>query len=72
MNKLDRPDRQLIYISPLKKCENEQARQLASLVETFMIESAEFLIELTECRTKQIYEKVDELLRGEKNECREL
>lgn len=64
MGRIKRPDRTFIYISPLKDCQNQEAEELASLVERFMIESAELLIDFTQCRVKQIYEATDKFMKG--------
>lgn len=44
MPKIQKPDRKFVYISPLKACENENARLIAGLVEQFMIDNIEMQI----------------------------
>lgn len=41
MPKIQKPDRQFVYRSPLRDCENENACLLAGLVEQFMISNIE-------------------------------
>lgn len=69
MAKIEKPDRKFVYISPLKGCENENARLIAGLVEQFMIGNIEMQIELAQCKIKQIYEHADKFMkeRTEKN-----
>lgn len=70
MRKVQKPDRQFVYISPLKDCQNENARLLAGFVEQFMIDNIEMQIELAQCKIKQIYEHADKFMkeRMEKND----
>lgn len=64
MTKVKSPDRNFIYISPLKNCENETAAQIASLVEQFLINNIEIQIELARVKVKQIYNHADEYMKG--------
>lgn len=64
MNKIKKPDRGFVYFSPLKNCENENARQLASLVEQFLIDNIELQIEFAACRVEQIYKHADKFMKG--------
>lgn len=64
MTKVKSPDRNFIYISPLKNCENETAQQIASLVERFLLDNIEIQIELAQAKVKQIYNHADEYMKG--------
>lgn len=61
MSRIKKPDREFVYLSPLKDCKNENAKQLASLVESFMLENINLQLEFIECRAKQIYDYVSKL-----------
>lgn len=63
MNKIEQPDRTFVYFSPLKNCENENARQLASLVEQFLIDNIKLQIEFATCRVEQIYKHADKFMK---------
>ena len=70
MPKIQKPDRKFVYISPLKACENENARLIAGLVEQFMIENIEMQIELAQCKIKQIYKYADKFMKERRsNQC---
>lgn len=60
--KIRNPDRQFVYFSPLKDCENASARQLASVVEKSLLENIALQIEFAECRIKQIYQYAEKLM----------
>lgn len=64
MAKVKSPDRNFIYFSPLKNCENETAQQIASLVEQFLINNIEIQIELAQAKVKQIYNYTNEYMKG--------
>lgn len=55
MPKIEKP------MSPLKNCENEAAKLIASLAEQFMISSIEMQIELASCKIEQIYKHAKKL-----------
>lgn len=63
MPKIEKPDRKFVYVSPLKDCENEAAKLVASLVEQFMISNIEMQIDLARCKIKQIYEHADKFMK---------
>lgn len=67
MSKVEKPDRSFIYFSPLKNCENENARLLASLVEQFFIDSIELQIDFAACKVEQIYKYADKFMKGKLN-----
>lgn len=62
MPKIEKP------MSPLKNCEKEAAKLIASLVEQFMISSIEMQIELASCKIEQIYKHAKKEERNE--QCR--
>lgn len=64
MTTVKSPDRNFIYISPLKNCENEIAQQIASLVEQFLLNNIEIQIEWAQAKAKQIYNHADEYMKG--------
>lgn len=64
MKKIEKPDRSFVYFSPLKNCENENARQLASLVEHILIDNIKLQIEFVACRVEQIYKHSDKFMKG--------
>lgn len=64
MSKVKSPDRNFIYISPLKNCENENAKLLASLVEQFLINNIEIQIDIARCKVQQIYNHADKYMKG--------
>lgn len=59
--------RTIIYKSPLDGLENENARQLAELVEQFMVESLDMQALFIACRVRQIYDYADKQLKEKKN-----
>lgn len=63
MPKIDKPDRKFVYISPLKNCENEAAKLIASLVEQFMVSSIEMQIDLAQFKIEQIYKHADKFMK---------
>lgn len=64
MTKIKSPDRNFIYISPLKNCKNGIAQQIASLVEQFLIRNIEIQIDFAHTKVKQIYNHADEYMKG--------
>lgn len=64
MAKVKSPDRSFIYFSPLKNCENEKAKLIASLIEQFLMNNIEIQIEITQCKVEQIYKHADEFMKG--------
>lgn len=64
MAKVKSPDRKFIYFSPLKNCENEKAKLMASLVELFLMNNIEMQIEFAQCKVEQIYKHADEFMKG--------
>ena len=64
MLKVKSPDRNFIYISPLKNCENENAKLLAFLVEQFLINNIEIQIDIARCKVQQIYNHADKYMKG--------
>lgn len=67
MSKVEKPDRSFIYFSPLKNCENKEARQLASLVELFLIDNIDLQIKFAACRVEQIYKYADKFMKRKLN-----
>ena len=65
MTKVKLPDRNFIYISPLKNCENETAAQIASLVEQFLMKNIEIQIDFARCQVEQIYKHADKFMKGQ-------
>lgn len=63
MTKIKRSDRKLVYISPLKNCENEKAKLIADFVEHFLIDSIEIQLDVIRCRVEQIYKHADAFMR---------
>lgn len=63
MPKIQKPDRKFVYISPLKDCENEAAKLIASLVEQFMVSSIEMQIDLAQFKIEQIYKHADKFMK---------
>lgn len=63
MPKIQKPDRKFVYISPLKGCENEAAKLIASLVEQFMVSSIEMQIDLAQFKIEQIYKHADKFMK---------
>lgn len=64
MAKVKSPDRKFIYFSPLKNCENEEAKLMASLVELFLMNNIEMQIEFAQLKVEQIYKHADEFMKG--------
>lgn len=68
MTKVKSPDRNFIYISPLKNCENETAQQIASLVEQFFMKNIEIQIGFARCQVEQIYKHADKFMKERRND----
>lgn len=64
MAKVKSPNRKFIYFSPLKNCENEEAKLMASLVELFLMNNIEMQIEFAQLKVEQIYKHADEFMKG--------